>query len=139
EQPNCRYTAEFIGSVNIFEGVMDEDKADHCTILSPELDRPIRVGHGVTGFSEMPMALAVRPEKVALSKTQPAGEYNWSAGVVEDIAYLGTHSVYHVRLKTGKKVLAMLVNDVRWANERFTWDEPVWVHWDDNAGVVLTA
>ncbi len=39
EQPNCRYTAEFIGSVNLFEGKIEEDEKDYVTIRSPALGR----------------------------------------------------------------------------------------------------
>src|SRR5699024_171372 len=54
EQPNSRYTAEFIGSVNIFDGVMGADEVDHCTIVTPDLEAPLYIGHGVTGHTDMP-------------------------------------------------------------------------------------
>ena len=60
-------------------------------------------------------------------------------GSIEDIAYFGSHSVYHVRLPSGQKVLANFANSQRWASERFTWNDPVWLWWGDDAGVVLTA
>jgi putrescine transport system ATP-binding protein len=31
------------------------------------------------------------------------------------------------------------MNAKRWASERFTWNDPVWLSWGDNAGVVLTS
>jgi putrescine transport system ATP-binding protein len=139
EQPNCRYTAEFIGSVNIFDGVLEEDEVDHCTIKCDDLSAPIYVGHGITGVSGQPLAFAVRPEKVSLSKEKPAQSHNLVAGQIQDIAYLGAHSVYHVRLASGKTVQVVLTNDIRWASERFTWDDRVWVYWDNDSGVVLTA
>jgi putrescine transport system ATP-binding protein len=139
EQPNCRYTASFIGSVNIFEGTLDEDQIDYCTVKTADIDVPIYVGHGITGMSGMPVAFAVRPEKVSMSKTKPDQQYNHAAGVIQDIAYLGSESVYHVRLANGRTVQVELVNAVRWGSERFTWDDPVWIYWDDESGVVLTA
>ena len=60
-------------------------------------------------------------------------------GTIEEIAYFGTHSVYHVRLKTGKKLLVHFMNAKRWASERFTWNDQVWLSWGDLAGVVLTS
>lgn len=139
EQPNSRYTAEFIGSVNIFDGVMGDDEVDYCTIVTPDLEAPLYIGHGVTGFTDMPMAFAIRPEKVSMSKTEPAQAHNRGEGIVEDIAYLGAHSVYYVRLKSGKKIQVVLTNDIRWANERFSWEDPVWIYWEDDSGVVLTS
>jgi putrescine transport system ATP-binding protein len=139
EQPNCRYTASFIGSVNLFEGTLDEDQIDHCTVKVADLDAPIYIGHGVTGMRGMAVAFALRPEKISMSKTRPEQAHNYAAGVIQDIAYLGSESVYHVRLASGKMVQVELVNAVRWGNERFTWNDVVWIFWDAESGVVLTA
>jgi putrescine transport system ATP-binding protein len=99
----------------------------------------IYVGHGVTGFEGQDVAFSLRPEKVTLSKEEPDGKHNKANGIIEDIAYFGSHSVYHVRLPSGFKIMANFVNTQRWASERFTWNDPVWLSWGENAGVVLTA
>ena len=139
EQPASRFVAQFIGSVNLIEGSIEDDEKDHVTIRSDVLEQPIFVGHGVTGFEGQSVAYALRPEKIKIEKDEPAQERNKAQGVIEDIAYFGTHSVYHVRLKTGKKLLVHFMNAKRWASERFTWNDPVWLSWGDNAGVVLTS
>ena len=139
EQPNCRFTAEFIGSVNLFEGKIEEDEKDYVTIRTPALDRPIYVGHGVTGYDGMNVAFAIRPEKISISKDEPTLNHNKVQGTIEEIAYFGSHSVYHVRLASGSKVLCNFVNLKRWASENFTWNDSVWLSWKDNAGVVLTS
>jgi putrescine transport system ATP-binding protein len=139
EQPASRFVAQFIGSVNLIEGTIEDDEKDHVTIRSEVLEQPIFVGHGVTGFEGQAVAYALRPEKIKIEKDEPAQVRNKAHGVIEDIAYFGTHSVYHVRLKTGKKLLVNFMNAKRWASERFTWNDPVWLSWGDNAGVVLTS
>ena len=139
EQPASRFVAQFIGSVNLIEGAIEDDEKDHVTIRSDVLENPIFVGHGVTGFEGQAVAYALRPEKIKIEKDEPAQERNKAQGIIEDIAYFGTHSVYHVRLKTGKKLLVHFMNAKRWASERFTWNDPVWLSWGDNAGVVLTS
>ncbi len=139
EQPNSRYTAEFIGSVNLFDGKVEEDEKDYVTIRTQGLENPIYVGHGITGYDGMKVAFAIRPEKVNISKDEPEQKYNKAQGVIEEIAYFGSHSVYHVRLPSGSKVLCNFVNMKRWASERFTWNDTVWLSWADNSGVVLTS
>ena len=139
EQPNSRYTAEFIGSVNLFDGKVEEDEKDYVTIRTQGLENPIYVGHGITGYDGMKVAFAIRPEKVNISKEEPEQKYNKAQGVIEEIAYFGSHSVYHVRLPSGSKVLCNFVNMKRWASERFTWNDTVWLSWADNSGVVLTS
>jgi putrescine transport system ATP-binding protein len=139
EQPANRFTAEFIGSVNLFDGSIEEDEKDYVTIRSPALAHPIRIGHGLTGFEGQKVAFSLRPEKIAVSKEEPTEAHNKARGSIEDIAYFGSHSVYHVRLPSGQKVLANFANSQRWASERFTWNDEVWLSWAENSGVVLTA
>ena len=139
EQPTSRFAAEFVGSVNIIEGVVEQDNADFVTVRSPLLPDPVFIGHGISGFEGQQVAFALRPEKVRISKDAPDQPHNRAQGVIDDIAYLGSHSVYHVRLASGLKLMAHFANSERWASERFTWNDPVWLSWDDTAGVVLTA
>jgi putrescine transport system ATP-binding protein len=138
EYPNSRFSAEFIGSTNLFEGVVVEDEPDYIFVESDALDTRIHVSHGVTGPLGMPVGISVRPEHVALSREQPATSHNWARGVVADIAYLGSYSLYHVRLPSGKVVMAN-VSSARVEQDALPhYDEPVFVSWLPASGVVLT-
>jgi putrescine transport system ATP-binding protein len=139
EQPTCRYTAEFIGSVNIFDGVIQQCEANFTSIASSQAHNPIHVGHGISGFEGQSVSFALRPEKIELSKQQPPQSHNCEAGEVDDIAYLGSHSVYHVKLDSGLSVSVTVMNDERWSGERLTWHDRVWVYWCENSGVVLSS
>ena len=139
ESPTSRFAAEFIGSINMFDGRIEEDEADYITIQSPSLPVPIYVGHGVSGFEGQEVGYGVRPEKLTISKEEPAQLYNKAQGKIEDIAYFGSHSVFHVRLPSGYKVMANFANQQRWASEGMTWGDTVWVSGGDNEGVVLTS
>jgi putrescine transport system ATP-binding protein len=139
EQPANRFVAEFIGSVNLFDGVLDEDLPEYVTVRTPLFPAPIYVAHGITGYEGQPVAFALRPEKVMIGKDEPAGDTNKAQGVIEEIAYFGSHSVFHVRLPSGAKVLSNFANSQRWASDGLTWGDTVWVHWRDNDGVVLTS
>jgi putrescine transport system ATP-binding protein len=139
EQPNSRFTAEFIGSVNLFEGKIADDHADYCTIRCDSMPDVIYIGHGITGFEGQEVTAALRPEKIFVGKQEPNQKNNKVKGTIEEIAYFGSHSVYHVRLPTGQKVMANFANQQRWDSEKFTWNDEVWLSWDDNAAVVLTS
>lgn len=137
ESPNSRMIAEFIGSVNIFECQIQEDEADSLTLHSPQLDAPVYIGHGVSTRAESESAMvALRPEKTLITREKPESEFNWSAGKVQDIAYLGGTSVYYVKLTSGRVVQASIANTER-RGDRPTWDDPVYISWDDYAPVVL--
>ena len=139
ESPTSRFAAEFIGSVNMFHGKIEEDKADYVTIVSPSLETHIYVGHGISGFEGQEVSFGVRPEKVSISKEEPEVSHNKARGKIEDIAYFGSHSVFHVRLPSGYKFMANFANQQRWASEGMTWGDEVWVSWGENEGVVLTS
>ena len=140
DYPNCRFTAEFIGESNIFEGAVVVDEPDLVEIRSPELGGDIRIDHGITGPKGMHVWASVRPEDVRLDvKPLPAGP-NAAAGVVEDIAYLGSYSIYHVKLASGK-VVKSVVPSSRWydaAETAPTWGDSVFVSWRQDVPVVLT-
>ncbi|SDU01567.1 polyamine ABC transporter ATP-binding protein [Geopseudomonas guangdongensis] len=142
ETPASRLVCEFIGNVNLFEGTLVQDDADHAVIACPQLERPIYVGHGIsTRAEEKQVTYALRPEKLLLSTQMPEVEhadYNWSTGKVQDIAYLGGHSVYYVELPSGLVVQAFMANSERHV-KRPTWDDAVYLHWVDDSGVVLQA
>ena len=124
-------------NVNLMDGTLDVDAEAHCEIGCADVKHYI--GHGITCYEGQPVAFAVRPEKIMIGKDEPEGHTNKAQGVIEDIAYFGSHSVYHVRLPSGARVMANFANSQRWASDGLTWGDEVWVHWRDNDGVVLTS
>ncbi|MGL5360493.1 MAG: TOBE domain-containing protein, partial [Shewanella sp.] len=137
ESPNSRMIAEFIGSVNLFSGEIEVDEVDHVIIKPSNLPQSFYVGYGVTtNVEDKHVWLAVRPEKTIISREQPEGAYNWAKGTVDDIAYLGGISVYYIRLENGQIVQCSMTNRERRADHA-TWDEEVFISWEDTSGVVL--
>ncbi|MBJ7549797.1 polyamine ABC transporter ATP-binding protein [Marinomonas ostreistagni] len=137
EAPNSLQAAEFIGSMNLFHGTITVDAQDHAVIQTTEVATPMYVSYGVTtAIEDKQVVFAVRPEKTLISRDQPDSQYNWCHGVVHDIAYLGGHSVYHIRLDNGKIVYSFMINSDRFADLP-TWEESVYVHWSDDSGLVL--
>ncbi|ASJ97691.1 MULTISPECIES: polyamine ABC transporter ATP-binding protein [Shewanella] len=137
ESPANRMVAEFIGSVNLFEGDIVEDEVDHVVIKAPNLPQPFYVGYGVsTSVDTTKVWVAIRPEKTHISREQPQESYNWCAGEVEDIAYLGGISVYYIRLSNGQLIQSVMTNSDRRADSP-TWEEHVFVSWEATSAVVL--
>ncbi len=147
EFPSSRLVADFIGSVNLFEGRVRVDESDHALIDLPEAGITAWLDHGTGASETVQIWLAIRPEKMELHKRgtgapppvmegTPEG-HNVVAGTITDIAYLGSESVYAVRLATGKMVRVIRPNLTRWDQEDFTWDEPVWLGWHAEAAAVL--
>jgi spermidine/putrescine transport system ATP-binding protein len=147
EFPNSRFVADFIGSVNLFEGRLAVDEPDHAEVISTELPTRIFLDHGVTGAAASTVWVALRPEKIELHKRgegrgppeledTPDG-CNRVPGVIKQIAYLGSESVYEVAVEGGRMVKALRSNLTRRDQEDFTWDEPVWLAWHACSPAVL--
>lgn len=138
EHPNCRLSAEFIGSVNIFEGTLIEDGPDYMVIQSDSLMHPIQINHGSSVAEGVPLTVALRPEKIHFRDDIPSDHSNYDRGIVENIAYMGDISVYHVRLKSGKLVTVTMPNVNRFRAGLPTWDDEVYLCWEPDSCVVLT-
>jgi putrescine transport system ATP-binding protein len=137
EFPGSKFVADFVGSVNIFEGKLVEDEPEHVRIASEELGGTIFVSHGISAPPEAIVWAAIRPEKVFMSTAAPEGTDNVVRGAVQDIAYLGDLSISLVKLPTGKVVRVTQPNTSRHA-EAITWDQQVYLSWDSTSPVVVT-
>ena len=138
EHPTTRYSAEFIGSVNVFEGVLKERQEDGLVLDSPGLVHPLKVDADASVVDNVPVHVALRPEKIMLCEEPPANGCNFAVGEVIHIAYLGDLSVYHVRLKSGQMISAQLQNAHRHRKGLPTWGDEVRLCWEVDSCVVLT-
>ena len=137
ETPINRQVCEFIGTVNLFEGEVVDDQQDHAVIACAQLERNIYVNHGVsTSLEDKRVGYALRPEKLLVTTEKPGDDVNWSRGKVHDIAYLGGHSVFYIKLPSGKIVQSFMANSER-LGARPTWEDEVFVFWEQDSGVVL--
>ena len=136
ETPNCRFVADFIGSVNMFNGSVDVDEPDHVIISTPECQH--YVGHGITGTKGMAVSVAIRPEKISVSAEPPEQKYNCIYGEIVELAYLGSYTVYHIKAASGMMIKASVSNASRHGSYHPKWGDKLYAHWSDDAMVVLT-
>jgi putrescine transport system ATP-binding protein len=140
EYPASRFVADFIGSVNMFEGRLIEDEPDYVRVASDELGATFHVGHGVSAAPDATVWVALRPEKILLARERPEGDGdNRVAGVVAEVAYRGDQSIYLVKLATGRQMRVTQPNTLRTGTgDRVRWDDRVWLSWDSSSPVVVT-
>jgi len=141
EYPNCRFVANFIGNVNLFEGSLSLDEAGRCEVTTEH--GVVNVGHAIDGVRSgvlgMAAAVAVRPEKIHLSKERPTGvAVNLFIGKVKEIAYFGSYNTFIIEMQGGRSVKVTQTNTTRHESTAVTWGDPVFFWWDDTAPVVLT-
>jgi len=136
EQPATRWVAEFIGDVNLLEGVAGET-ADGMVAVTTSAGllraaSPMEVSPGDN------VAVAIRPEKFRITTEPQAVPENCLSGEVIDIGYLGDMSIYKVRLDSGMMVKAASVNVTRVLQRPIGWNEKVWLSVVPDAAIVLT-
>ena len=138
EAPASRFIADFVGTVNMFEGkVTGRDGAS--TTIDAGSGLSIRTDNGGDAAAGNTVWYAVRPEKIRVSSKKPDDQsLNAVEGEVWDVAYLGDMTVYHVRLDDGRIVRTSLINSQRLTDDPLSWNDRAWVSFRPDAGVVLT-
>ena len=136
ETPTTRFVADFIGNVNLTDGRIVVDEADHVQIECADFMH--HIGHGVTGYLGQEVTVAVRPEKISLSLDKPEGRFNQVPGTVKEMSYFGDTTLYHLELASGARLKVTVENDSRDRSKAPTWGDRVWAHWQPSAQVVLT-
>jgi len=138
EAPNSRYVADFIGEVNLLEGQVGQREGDHLLVQSREAGCTIQTGASGDEPLGRQLWVALRPEKVLISKDPPPDtSRNCMTGEVWDIGYLGNLSIYHVKLDSGKMVTATQANMARLIERPISWEDRVYLTWAPDAAVVL--
>ncbi len=139
ERPNSRWVADFIGSVNLFEGRVGNDEG---TIEGTALGR-LRAAGKINAEPGATVWVAVRPEKVRLTRYEvgrheQAVAENGVAATVVDIGYLGDLSLYRLRTEAGVALQAAIANTEPLIARGIGWNDKVWLSFAPEAAIVLT-
>jgi putrescine transport system ATP-binding protein len=129
ERPNSRWVADFIGEVSLIEARVAEGGTLKTSVGKLKVSNPV-ASLGATSW------LALRPEKIGLSREPPAGAANAVSGTIAEIGYRGDRSIYNVRLADDSLMRAALPNTGPRLDLAI--GDSVWLFWGPHAGVVLT-
>jgi putrescine transport system ATP-binding protein len=139
EYPNSRFVADFIGTINMFEGTVETVADGVVTVRCDAADATMRALSANAPAVGEKVCLAIRPEKIFISQEEPESEWNSSLrGVVDDLGYFGNLSLYRIRLETGRIVQVSAQNRRRSAERFLEWDDQVFISWRTQSVVVLT-
>jgi putrescine transport system ATP-binding protein len=138
EFPQSRFVADFIGTTNLFEGTVDGRQPGHLIVRSSEAGCDLIVDEAGRFGSGQRVWVALRPEKIRLSK-QPLGgdRVNQIRGTVWELGYLGNRSTYRIKTDTGKLVTVFAQNERRTSELAIDWSDEVYLSWTANCAVVL--
>ena len=114
EAPSTRFAAEFIGSTNVFTSTLAQDGGSelHCG----ELERPLELGFAMANARQgHTVQVSIRPERIRLSlpaSDAQAPANNRALGVVEQIGYMGSYTLYYLRLPSGRVVMVHVPREI---------------------------
>jgi len=118
EAPASRRIAEFIGEVNLFDGEVESHELNRLTIATRDAGT-IVAAEPRNPVTKTSVSVAIRPEKVKLSRRGPAADTSASQslnrleGVVSEVSYLGGLTSYKVKLDSGAVVRSSMANTTR--------------------------
>lgn len=136
EQPATRFVADFIGKVNLFDATVLKQTGKKVQCDAKGLGK---IELASDKACQGQVTIAVRPEKLKLSKTEPkvAGAIKASAKV-RDVAYYGDWSEVVADLADGNAVSVNVQNDSRQGGAGVTIGDKIWVHWQPADSLLLT-
>ena len=138
EFPISTFVAKFIGSTNIFQGVLrvtdsevriEVSELGTFLIMMPE--KKNWIVDGAIGY------MSLRPEKIWLSKKPSESFTNHVTGTVESIVYYGRSTQYNVRLKNNVLMQVFEQNEEHFEKEVVDYDDKVYLYWQKENVVLL--
>ena len=118
EAPRSRWIAGFVGDVNLFEGQVESREAGRVLIATGDAGT-IAAAEPRDPITSPAISVAIRPEKVRLSRRGPVSDaanshaINRLEGIVTDVSYLGGLTAYKVKLDAGAVVRSSIANTIR--------------------------
>ena len=136
ETPASRFVADFIGSVNLFEGQVQSLDGSQMRVRTTDLGEVLAPSAPGLAVGQT-IWLAMRPERAWMTRDVPPDGVNTVPGVVQDMGYVGHMSSYLVQLANGRVIRVTQANEGRRDNP-ISWDEAVHVSFDPPDFRVLT-
>ncbi len=138
EFPVSTFVAEFVGSTNIFKGVVTISHESAHITFSGLGTFEITASKGGEWLRDGSVAyMSLRPEKIEISKTPMIGFSNKLEGVVKSIVYHGRSTQYNVELKDGQIVQVFEQNEEHFPQEVIDYDDLVFLYWQKENVVLL--
>ena len=140
EVPQVKEVADFIGTINLFEGAIKGREGDSTIVDAEGLGTVRSTASGAEAPQDGPITVAIRPEKFQLTFSAPEETRNMVTGTMQAAAYLGDRSHYYVTVDGREEPIAVAAqNAERQLAAVGQHHERVWLTWHDDSALLLTA
>ncbi len=137
ERPSSQFVANFVGSINIFDGVVNESKDSKVNIFCETLNSEMWIEDSKCYKLQQSISLALRPEELAVTSFKPDDAENILEGKIINIGFLGSEIFYHIELLDKKIIHVSVPTAARSKNLDLSIDKNVYVTWHLSDGVIL--
>lgn len=135
ESPKNRFVADFIGKINLIEGEVSGANGKNLSIATNTLGK---VSIPFEGEARGSVALAVRPEKISISKKKLTSKNNLATqGKIVDWAYYGDCSHMIVTTDSGQKLGVVIQNSNRDSVDALNVGDEVYLSWSPKDTLIL--
>lgn len=142
EFPVSSFVAKFVGSTNLFQGVLSIN-GDQSFISISDLglfqvyteknSEQTKTWHRDGNY----VFMSLRPEKIVISKQELQGFNNKITGKVASVIYHGRSTLYNVSLLNNEVIQVFEQNKEHFPNEIIKFDDKVNLYWQKNNVVLL--
>jgi len=138
ERPSSRFVADFIGTMNFFEGRVRKSDNGAAIVDAGPLGVIEVATDGEASGVGADVLVAIRPEKLKLHFEAPGEAANIVEGRMGPTAYLGDRSYFHVLLPGRELPVAVAVQNMESSVEGLaSSDQPVWLSFASESVVLL--
>lgn len=132
ENPKSKFVADFIGDMNFMEGVVvgDQIKLDSQKVVDAAIPEGLVSGNRTT--------LAIRPERLNLSYSEPAEGLCALKGKITDVAYHGQDLNVHLDINGVDNKTLVRVSAASEEAKNITMGQEVWCNWKPDDVRILT-
>jgi spermidine/putrescine ABC transporter ATP-binding subunit len=135
ENPNSRFCADFIGKINLLEAEVAGVEDGRLLVEIKGEGHKIKVPY--EGEAQGKIDIAIRPEKLRLSKAEPAGEAIKLPVKITNMVYYGNTSHIYAETARGLSLSVDFQNEARTAEPAIMIGNEMWVSWQPQDTLVL--
>jgi len=137
ERPRSRFVADFIGTMNFFEGRVRKSENGTAVVDAGSLGEVEAAMDGEALGVGDDVVVAIRPEKLKLHFEAPGEGINIVEGRMGPAAYLGDRSHFHIFLPEREQPVAVAVQNMEPSAARAATGQPVWLSFSGESVVLL--
>lgn len=139
ERPQARFVADFLGSMNFFDGVIKSREKNRYHVETRELGL-IYAPVGTQSFANgEPVSVGLRPENIQILGPQANPDISGKiSGVMSDTAYLGDRAHIYVKLESSEQPVSVAMQNLDGAASSATrGDRNITIGWSESALLLL--